>query len=758
MADGVVRWRGLGRPTDLVGVLIRHLVGGGAHDNALRLAGSVLALDGANHVGGDLAQEYRRLLAEVVHALDGVDRDAMLSMLFNVLADASGTGADSSVVWLRNVDEPTRRHHDSRPVLAAKITELTERLALDGRTEVLGAMVASGVPAVQRIALHLARVHAAIEPTVVLEDMSALGGEELRFEVGELVRDRWDDLGGAATTRYLDFIAVGPPVEKLDKREDSEQYTRQWRGHYLQPILDKLDRSDAQVADLLASTDVPAYDVLRRFEFRARAAVHDSPWSAEELLTLNADALIDRIKDFTPEAGVGSPSWRGIGGVLTVVVAQDIHRYRTLPGAVSSLAPEVLHGAVAGVAQAARREPIDWNIVLDAALAGVRWSGAAGDGWDDFDEPRPAVRYQALAAIRSRLRHDEPLPNAVIAPIVEVIRICLGDEQPGDGALGLGLGPVGELPSTVRNVALDTLVDVISAVARTGEVSNLVVGAMLREALENESNPYVFAQAAQRAHRLAADAPGWLRDHVDLVFGPPGSDDVQHRVAWEVMSFHEPPDGTLAELLVPHYMAWVDAVTGEAFDERDLRLAAHVGALAVARLLHTDTVERFFAMVPVDGRTAALAYAVPAADDEVDAARLLWERRAAAVEAGGDPLELAAITGWLRSALLPPDWLLDQLERATRLATPIERPDIVLIHLSVLGTAVPEAGDVVLDVLERVLAQADPHQLAWSSEVVVGIIDDVAKARDDLRDRVGGARATAALRLQDPGLLAAGDG
>lgn len=755
IADGVVRWRGVHRPPDLVGDLILHLLSGSAHDNALRLASRVLALDGPDHVGGDHPQEYQRLLAEVVHALDGVGPDRLLSMLFTVLRDASGTGRDRSVVWLPRVDGTAPRHDDNRPVVAAKITRLIERLTRGGDFVVLGSMMASGVPAVQRIALHLARVHAAINPMAVLQNMSVLVDEELRVEVGELVRDRWDDIGGEAATRYVEFISAGPPAELLENVEGTEHYVRKWRGLRLQPILDRLDTSDAWVADLLTRADIPAHDVLQRHVFRARMAEPVSPWSAEDLLALDDDALVNRIKEFAPGAGVDAPSHRGIGKILAVVVAQDVQRYGNLSQTLSDMPAEILHGAIAGVAQAARREPIDWDVVLGAARAGIGWSGTTGAGWDDFEQPLRALRHQSLAAIGARLRYDELLPDEVVLQVTKAVETCLADKEPRDNDPWLTLGPVGELPHTVRNVALNTLVDLTSTVGRTGDVSNSVVGAALRDALQRETNAYVVAQAARRVHRLAADAPGWLRDHLDLVFGDPGSDATTYRVAWQTMSFHDAPDGLLATLLAPHYIAWIEGLTGQPLDEYGRGLAAHVGALAAARVLSSDIVERFFAVAPIDGRSAALGCAAPAADDQVDTARLLWEQRAAAVEAGDNPEELRFINAWLDSELLPPAWLLDQLDLATRHGTPIDRGDVALFHLLTLASAVPEAGDVVLDILERLLAQSAPEQLEWSSQVILGIIECVAEARDDLHDRVSGARATAALRLQDPRLLIA---
>lgn len=202
------------------------------------------------------------------------------------------------------------------------------------------------MPAVQRIALHLARVHPGTDPSVVLENMTLLGKEELRLEFGELVRDRWHDFGDARS-RYLDFVAGGPPDEMLERSDETEQLTRKWRGFYLQPVLDKLDRSDLTVVALLEGADVPEFDVLVRFEFRATMAEHDSPWSAEEMLALDVDGLVDQIKAYTPNEEYGTPSWRGIGETLVSVVSvvtDHIDRYRALPAAVADIAPEIVDG------------------------------------------------------------------------------------------------------------------------------------------------------------------------------------------------------------------------------------------------------------------------------------------------------------------------------------------------------------------------------------------------------------------------------
>jgi hypothetical protein len=751
IGEGVVRWRGVSRTRGLIASFLDHLVSGGAEGEALELAKSILALDGANHVGGDQPQEYRALLGEVLPALGRVEDGLVLDMLVDILGQASGAAADRSVVWLRQVDEPVRYSNDCRPLLAKAVLELTKSIAEHDGGQVLRDLMASGVPAAQRVALYLARVQEGIHPTVVLDDMTAFGNHELRVELGQLVRDRWDDLGDAQS-RYLAFIAGGPPAENVGSAEDSDQLTRTWRGYYFQPINDKLDPTDPTIAGLLDGADVPEHDVLARYEVRVRVAGHDSPWSADEMLALDAGALIDRIRTFTPGEGPGSPSWRGIGETLARVVADDVERYRQLPARVGDIAPEILYGVLGGVTLAARRAPIDWEVVVDAAFAGARWSGVRGGGWDAFDEPQIALRHQALAAIRARLRHNEPLPDVVVDPLLEVVRICLGDEQPPDGAPWLAVGPVGDLPHTVRNTAFATLVDLISAVARTRDDVSLV-GGVLADALENERNPYVFAEAAKGVNQLAAHAPGWLRDNVAVVFGPPGSDDPRHRVAWEVFSYSE-PERIVAELLASHYAGWVDALTGDPLDEPGTRIAGHVGALAAADLLPRSTLERFFEVAPVEGRAAALSYAVPAAAAEVEGAMELWEWRAASVEAGGDPDELTAVTAWMRSDLLPASWLLEQVDRATRLGVPLERPDTVLIYLSKLGATAPESGEVVLDSLERVLAQAELRQLALSSDTVVGIINRVSDARTDLKDRVAAARATASLRLQDPTLFA----
>jgi hypothetical protein len=263
----------------------------------------------------------------------------------------------------------------------------------------------------------------------------------------------------------------------------------------------------------------------------------------------------------------------------------------------------------------------------------------------------------------------------------------------------------------------------------------------------------VFAEAAKAVHQLAADAPGWLRDHIPVVFGPPGSSDPRHRVAWEVLSYRE-PEGIVAQLLASHYVTWVEALTGDALDEPGVLIAGHIGALAIAGLVDRATVERFFEVAPLEGRAAALSYAVPVSPAEVDAAVKLWEWRAGLVENGGDPDELSAVTTWMRSDLLSPSWLLEQVERATRLGVPLGRPDTVLMYLSKLGSAAPESAEVVLEVLERVLTQSELRQIASSAATVVGIINRVAEVRGDLTDRVAAARASASLWLEDPTLFA----
>ncbi len=752
IGEGVARWRGVRRTPAIISRLIALLVSGNAHGEAINLAGSMIALDGANHVGGDQPQEYRRLVAEVVQALGPVGDAEVLDMLVGVLGRASGAAADRSIVWLRRLDEPVRFPNDCRPILGQAALDLAGRLAEHDSRQVLKSLMASGVPAAQRVALHLARVKPTVDPTVVLDEMAPFANEELRIELGQLVRDRWDDLG-EGQSRYIAFVADGPPGDSLASAKDSDALARRWRGYYLQPILDKLDRNDPTVSEFVDAADPPGHDVLAPFEVRVRVGEHDSPWTVEQALALDVDELIGRIRAFTPGAGgPGSPSWRGIGEMLTRVVPEDLDRYRQLPAAVADLAPEVLYGVVEGIHLAARRGLLDWDLLIESVLLAAHWSGAGGGGRDDLVEPEPALRHQALAAVRARLRQNEPLPADVVGPLLEVVGICLGDAQPPDEAPWLAVGPVGDLPHTVRNQAFAALIDLMSAVARTGnDVST--VGGVLAAALENEHNPYVFAETAKAVHQLAADAPGWLSDHIPVIFGPPGSGDPRHRVAWEVLSYGD-PEGIVAQLLASHYAAWVDGLTGDALDEPGMRIAGHIGALAIAGLVDRATVERFFEVAPLEGRAAALLYAVPVSAAEVNAAVKLWEWRAGLVADDGDPDELSAITSWMRSDLLSPSWLLEQIERATRLGVPLGRPDTVLICLSKLGVAAPEAAEVVLDVVEHVLTQSELRQVASSAGTVVGIINRVAEARGDLTDRVAAARASASLWLEDPRLFA----
>jgi hypothetical protein len=750
IGQGVARWRGVRRSPRLLAGLLETLVQGGAHREAIHLAGSVIALERANHLGGDQPQEYSRLIGEVVQSLGPLGDVRVLALLVGVIGRTSGDGADRSIVWLRRLDEPIRFPGDCRAVLAQAALELAGPSADRDGGEMLKYLMATRVPAAQRVALHLARV-SSVDPTVVFAEMAAFANEELRVELGQLVRDRWDDLG-EEQSRYLAFVGEGPPVERLASVEDAGALARRWRGYYLQPVLEKLDRADPTVAGLLDSADLPGHDVLAPTGVRVRVGVHDAPWTVDEARALDVDELVDRIQAFTPgPGGPGSPSLRGIGEMLAQVVAGDVDRSQKLLSTVASLAPELLHGIVEGVHLAARRDPINWDVLIDTVITAAHWSGDSSGGWDELVEPQRALRDQALAAIGVRLSRGDHLPEGVIGSILDVVGTCLGDPHPPDEAPWLTVGPVGDLLPTVRNQAFAALINLMSAVARSGyDVST--VGGVLAAALSNEANPYVFAEAAKGVHQLAADAPDWLRDHITVIFGPPGSNDPRHLVAWQVLSYRH-PEGDIAGLLLPNYAAWVDGLSGDGLDEPGVNIAGHIGALAADGLLDQATLERFFAMAPLEGRIAALSNAVPASEGQVEASVALWQWRAEEVEGGCDPDELRAVASWMRSDLLTAGWLLEQADRTTRLGVRLGRPDPVLHYLSKLGAEAPESAEVVLDVLERVLAQTELHQLASSAGTIIGIINRVAEARPDLTDRVAAARASASLWLEDPRLF-----
>jgi hypothetical protein len=225
----------------------------------------------------------------------------------------------------------------------------------------------------RRIALHLLRVQGPLdEVTAALSDRELAYDINVWHEYGELLRDRFADLAPEQQEDVLATIACGPELDMTDWREE--------RGYTMDDLQRMGRRSRLEryvlVADQLTGEHRETHEALREefgvpehptfLSYTSSWTGPTSPYSQADLAELDPREIIEKLREWTPEAGGQTPSPEGLGRQLQKVIAERPAEFAGIASEFAALDATYVRALLMGLADAVRAaQPLPWRPVVE---------------------------------------------------------------------------------------------------------------------------------------------------------------------------------------------------------------------------------------------------------------------------------------------------------------------------------------------------------------------------------------------------------
>ena len=746
IADGVSSWQGQLPPLDRLEALLT-LVCSAESGVGLDLAGRILAIRppeqawmAATTVTGLTADAYRQLAGVVASGLRSVSATLRLGVFMRAAASADPDGG--LVGQVPDFDQPSRFHRDPRVALALVLASETERALEDGDVGAIEYLLGTGRSLAVRVAVQAVRRHGNPElASRTIEDRRVLDVQQAYWEVGKLVRDRFPELTAEARKSYLSWIVAGP-TGTLDPGD-----AVRWRGLRLQPVAPHLEGEERS---LLERWPPPEGDALALPQVRVRVGPKPSPWSAGELIDMPVDQLFDLLKAYDPGQDAEG-SRLGVADALAQAVHRRVHLFLPRADVFVDLLPEYHHAFLVGMTGVL----VPWVVVLRSSASALQRNDPPGPlVGESLEDPPRQLRFAVLHLLgrRSWQSDGDSLTDDDLPLLQMILHSCLTDPHPHGDEPWLDPRDWLHTPATVRNHAYEAAIRVIGHLARTrGATATRSVTTLLSSNLAQEQCPVVFAQVARSLGLLEEFAPDWVATNLELVLGPPGSDDRRHAAAWRAYAYSDPLAGSARRRLQPWFEAWANLLAAHSPEEPDVLHAGSLGTLIAAGEVDGELANHFFAVAPLRLRAAALGAAAPTTSEAATRSMTLWDSRQEAVLNGSDPIELIAVTSWVSNEHLSPGWRLTALKQALRSDARIRDPRRLMAYLGVIVAAHGEFDLDVLECLELLIPSAETRHL--DGEMIIGLLRSIYRRSPESRQRVREVASTAAAHLYDPSLI-----
>ena len=340
------------------------------------------------HLYGDILQ---RQVPRLIQAVGTPALDMVAALLEEAILESSSEEmieghVDFSSVWCREV-APGRAVHD----LGIK-THLTSALR-DGTVAHLQAVpgdLRSLVEALEarqwsifrRLALNLLRVHGSLEIALVQErlvDADLFSDHQRRPEYDRALAAHFAELTDEAQLEILALIEAEPDTElharwvrdmhgRDPTADEARAFVEMALLERLTPISDQL--SGPWKARYEQYLEVHGPHASRVLPTSGGFIGERSPATAEELASLDVDALIDYLTHFEPTGAFLDPSKTGLASRLMDVVAADPNRYLPFADRFVTLDFEYVNGVLNGLVRAVTNgSEVDWDAALDLCEA-----------------------------------------------------------------------------------------------------------------------------------------------------------------------------------------------------------------------------------------------------------------------------------------------------------------------------------------------------------------------------------------------------
>jgi hypothetical protein len=784
LADRETRWlheyRGhlLSLP-DPIGDLAAHLVTEDEMDAAYALLAEALKItprkdDKYVHRSAGEARmndyEYGRIIAKTWPSL--MERDAVraLSFLCELLQqlvklEGSDRSADPTSVWRPAIED----HHQNlgQSLLDLLIEAVRDNAAKVAATDdvplesVLQELRLRDTAIFDRIALNLIRELGS--PACVasaLADPSAAFDVSRWHEYGELLRARFSDLSADEKLRVLATLDHGYPPEQVanltDRGVEEDRIVTWQRLDLLKRLIvirDVLDDGHQKtLVELLDEFSEPEHPTF--LSYSSSWTGPTSPFGADELRSLSAVQLVDKLRTWVPPGGWRDPTPEGLGRVVAAVIQESPAKYADAAQQFQALEPTYVRALLTGLSDAAKRgEPFAWDPVL--ALCQWVMSQPEPDPTVTADLERdtdwgPARRQITDLLSRGLAEGAAELDITERPRIWELLSLLANDPDPTPAQEeefgGDNMDPATLSINTTRGEAFHGIMRYALWRERHFTVDGIRSMPEVRTTLERHLDPTVEPSAAVRSvygqwfPQLARIDSDWSREIAPAVF--PTAPKLSHLfdAAWHAYILFNQAYDVMYSILgdaYRHATTHLDEDRAEGLTgDPHKRLGDHLfffqarGALAQIPNLLTE----FWQHAPTALRTEVLASVGWSLQRTPTLDATMFERLGTtwswiADEARTrDPASLAGFGAWFAADALPAEWRLEQALVVLKRDVHLEPDFAVYETLPRLAEASP---DKVLEVLRRMITSDSEAYSPWGSVDEIKSTLRIAQASHD---------------------------
>jgi hypothetical protein len=565
-----------------LGELIGRLADASLHDAAVDLAQAILSFeetpgpdedDSSSELMRSLREPplrvnehlyvdiLRRQIPRLIQAVGTPAIDMLASLLDEAIIMSSSNDMiaghiDFSSTWCREIaPEGLTYDHGIKTHLTSALRDGSVAQA-EGTPGALRSFVES-IEARQwsifrRLSLNVLRVHGALDMTLVEERLVnpvIFSDHQIRPEYERLLAAHFDGLSEEEQLSILTLVEQEP---------DAEQYAQWVRERLGREPTD--DETQTFVETAILERISPIADQLRG-EWRARYEqyldVHGphssrvlstssgffgtrSPATAEELASLDVEALIDYLASFESSGGFLDPSREGLASTLTDVVAADPNRFLSFAERFAALDIEYVNGIVNGLNRAVTDGiDVDWNSALDLCEAVVHRPRKSPDK-NDGNNRWGWTRLEVVRLLSTGFSSANPLQPEHGDRALAVIESVTNDPHPTPED-EVSYGPPNMSPedlsvNSVRSRAVEAAIDYGVWKYRSDPDSSFEdVIAIVERHLDPEVDPSVAVRSAigRNFSNLVAFDRSWAEHAADRIF--PADEKLRHlwTAAWD---------------------------------------------------------------------------------------------------------------------------------------------------------------------------------------------------------------------------------
>lgn len=568
-------------------------------------------------------RDYARLLERIIPTLVIEAGLGALNLINDLIETAlaltypSRDPADDDYTW---ISRPAIENHEQnqgidRP-LNALITAARDASALMANnpsielSDVVRCFDTRSPPVFKRLALNLVREHAEEAGELLTERLSDRDNFEsvtVHHEYHELLRVGFRILSEPAQRQILGWIDEGPELDAWASRflsseghpptdAESKRFIDGWKIGKLSPVSDDLPADWKETyRDLTDRRGEPEHPGFVSYTSSLSVDMSGLPL-AEELLELNGESILERLRAWEPSGKLMDAKPRDLGQEVRGASGADPRKLAGIAPSLTALSPEYLGGLYQGLEDAAKGgKPLHWlPIVESAKRMQARWEDESDEATEEEEGVRGAKMRLAWLLAVGFADGPSTIPFDLRDQVWEVLESLTNDADPdthpAPGAeVSMG-DPLTASLNTVRGQAMRVVGDysrwVKQGLREGGSETADLLGHMpeVRRVLEHHLDPDVDASPVVRSVygqlfvKLYELSPDWLESNLGRIFPVDPDYAEQRRAAWDGFLPHR-PHATSLELLRPEYERAVGHVghAGQpAQDQSNRRLAEHL--------------------------------------------------------------------------------------------------------------------------------------------------------------------------------------